>query len=325
MVGVEILKKSEPHYVPGYTGYCPQHQFMCGENYGNLTHKLLLDPTINHAEKLVLVDNAKDYEVVKPTKEDIDIVNSRSDRTDAVYAHPMVPSYDGFVPNMGDVRDKPFEIQAIQGVAAFERQRVKRKASMDRLKTIIDLQSGKKHPETLEERLLLRSKFKLPLIDVRPEYAALQRTIPVDEKFEKPKDYNTSPYFMDNLNSQKYFINGYTGYRPYRNTHFGKTHKNMTADGLRDFTSNYLYKKRTEWAPVRVKTETKENSYIPVKNHEIYKKDTALMPTYTGHVPGAKYKIGKTFGYSSKNAHHYIEEELFSRKLKCKKSEQPVK
>lgn len=64
----------------------------------------------------------------------------------------------------------------------------------------------------------------------------------------------------------------------------------MTSDGLREFTSNYLRKKRTEWAPVTIEDKASENSDIPMKNDEIYKKDTALMPTYTGHVPGAKYK-----------------------------------
>jgi hypothetical protein len=61
----------------------------------------------------------------------------------------------------------------------------------------------------------------------------------------------------------------------------------MTNYGLRDFTSNYLLKKKFEWAPI-VFTKTKEN--ISKDSNKIYKKDTALMPNYTGHIPGAKFK-----------------------------------
>lgn len=46
-----------------YSGYCPQYRFSCGETYAKATHKLLLDPTINHATTLVLANRAIDYEV----------------------------------------------------------------------------------------------------------------------------------------------------------------------------------------------------------------------------------------------------------------------
>ena len=64
----------------------------------------------------------------------------------------------------------------------------------------------------------------------------------------------------------------------------------MTADGLRDFTSDYLYKKRIEWAPVTISTGKQESFCASKKSHRIYQKDTALMPSYSGHIPGAKYK-----------------------------------
>lgn len=46
-----------------YTGYCPQNRFVCGESYAQASHELLLDPAVNHAEKLALVDNTKNQEV----------------------------------------------------------------------------------------------------------------------------------------------------------------------------------------------------------------------------------------------------------------------
>ncbi|XP_014216845.1 UPF0605 protein CG18335-like [Copidosoma floridanum] len=323
MVGVEILQKNEPYYLPGYTGYVPRNRYVYGKTYGDLTHETLLDPAVDHADELILVDRETTHETVKPTKADLQIVRSRSERTDPIYAHPMLSGYTGFVPQMGDERDKPFEIQAIQGIADFERQQLKKKASRELLRKTIELQSGVRHPNNVEERLLLRSKFKLPLIMVRPERVGFLKSQPVNERYEKPKDYNASPYFMDNLNPEKYFINGYTGYIPYRRVHFGKTRKAMANDGLRDFTSNYLYKKRTEWAPVAIFSDEKvETSHqVSPKGYEVYRKDTALMPSYTGHVPGAKEKIGATYGVSSKDAHRLIQDHLFHLELrKCKMS-----
>lgn len=64
----------------------------------------------------------------------------------------------------------------------------------------------------------------------------------------------------------------------------------MVNDGLRDFTSNYQNKKMIEWAPVELSKTERKTSGKPVIGNEIYRKDTALMPTYTGHVPGAKDK-----------------------------------
>lgn len=63
--GTELLSTAEPHLIPGYVGYCPQYRYRCGETYGNLTHKVLLDPTVNHAETLILSNRiSDDYEVL---------------------------------------------------------------------------------------------------------------------------------------------------------------------------------------------------------------------------------------------------------------------
>ncbi|KAJ8681294.1 hypothetical protein QAD02_017081 [Eretmocerus hayati] len=278
MVGVDLLQRDEPYYIPGYAGYSPQHIFLCGETYGGLSNRLLTDPSISHAKKLALVDRHKGHEVVRPTKADVALVNSRSERTDQAYGNPVLSSYAGFVPNQADVRDKPYEIIAVEGVANFERQRLKKRDSLERLRTTIELQSGSRQPKNLEERLLLRSKFKLPLIAVHPERIGLPGAgSTVDERYERPKDYHASPYFMENRNPEKFFINGYTGYAPYRHVHVGKVWRKMT-------------------------------------NH-----DTAIMPTYTGHVPGEKDTVGRTRGYCSKFAHQFIKENLFKLELSaCK-------
>lgn len=47
-----------------YTGFCPQYKYRIGDTYGSTTHKLLLDPTVSHAEKLIISDRSRDdYDV----------------------------------------------------------------------------------------------------------------------------------------------------------------------------------------------------------------------------------------------------------------------
>lgn len=95
-MSVELISTPNPHYIPGYTGWCPQYKFRIGNTYGATTHKLLLDPTVSHAEKLVISDRtADDYQVFRPAQKDIDLVNSRFARGDPVYKHPTIPGYEG--------------------------------------------------------------------------------------------------------------------------------------------------------------------------------------------------------------------------------------
>lgn len=52
------------HFENRYTGFCPQYKYRMGDTYGSTTHKLLLDPTVSHAEKLILSDRTiDDYDV----------------------------------------------------------------------------------------------------------------------------------------------------------------------------------------------------------------------------------------------------------------------
>lgn len=59
------LKRGKQIVYFRYAGYVPQYRYRCGETYGSITHKLLLDPTVNHAETLILSNRlTDDYEVL---------------------------------------------------------------------------------------------------------------------------------------------------------------------------------------------------------------------------------------------------------------------
>ncbi|XP_012270479.1 UPF0605 protein CG18335 [Orussus abietinus] len=304
MADVDLIATAQPHLLPGYAGFCPQYKFRCGETYGSLTHKLLLDPTINHAETLILSNRATDdYEVTRPPKDDVEFVNARTKRTDATFLHPMVPGYEGFMPRLNAKYGQRYSVLATEGLAEFEREYLKNKAALNELNKVISVQSGHGKPRNLKDRLLLESKFKLPMLTVRPDCVGVMRNLPVDEQCERPRDHAPSPYFMENTNPNKFFISGYAGHIPYGYAHFGTTNVPMTNSSLCEFTTNYRTRQSTEWAPVSI---SRPDPPLLIQPAEIYHKHVGLLPNYLGHVPGSVFRFGKTFGADTKDAKRWL-------------------
>ncbi|XP_012223841.2 CIMIP2 protein CG18335 [Linepithema humile] len=181
--GMELLTTADPHFIPGYTGYCPQYRFRCGETYGKATHKLLLDPTVNHTDTLILSNRSSDdCKLWRPKKKDIDIVNARFKRTGSIFAHPMLPGYEGFIPRLNAGIGQRYTVLATEGLAIeFERQ-LRHNAALNRLRKMIDLQSGQAEPRNLEERLLMKSQVNLPLHTIRPECVAMMKKFTIKRK-----------------------------------------------------------------------------------------------------------------------------------------------
>lgn len=223
---MELVSAPNPHFIPGYTGFCPQYKYRIGDTYGTTTHKVLLDPTVHHAEKLVLSDRlADDYQVLRPAQRDIDVVNARHITKDTIYKHPIVPGYEGFVPREHNLTGQRFTVQATEALAEFEKLQSADKEALNALLKIGAVQDAKWYPNTLSEREVLNpsrvffpyktsffqltsTQFKLPLSDVRPECAGILRNLPQVEPPLTPLRHSTSPYFTDSTNPDKFFIKG---------------------------------------------------------------------------------------------------------------------
>ncbi|XP_046740204.1 UPF0605 protein CG18335-like [Diprion similis] len=304
MTGTELVTTVDPHLIPGYAGFCPQYRYRCGETYGSQTHKLLLDPTINHAETLILSNRTTDeYQVTRPAKDDIDIVNARFKNGTPVYVHPITPGYEGFTPGLNASHGQRYTVTATEGIAELKRQEIQNKEVLNQLQKVVAVQSGRGEPRNLEERLLLESQFKLPMLSVRPDCVGVMRNLPVDEQCERPRDHAPSPYFMNNDNPGKFFVNGYSGHIPYGYAHFGATNSVMTNSALCDFTSNYRRRQSTEWAPVTI---SRPDPPLLIQPTEIYHKHVGMIPNYQGHVPGESFRFGKTFGADTRDAKRWL-------------------
>lgn len=151
------IETPQPQYVPGYRGYCPQFIYRVGDTYGNVTHKLLVDPCVAHAERLVLSDRSRDdWAVERPTLCEIDLVRAagggQHETGDPIYRHPMMPGYEGFVPRINGRFGQRYSIAATEGLAEFEVDRLRRRAKDRRLRHRGALQATGTGGRSLGER-----------------------------------------------------------------------------------------------------------------------------------------------------------------------------
>ncbi|KYM92500.1 hypothetical protein ALC53_00956 [Atta colombica] len=274
-----------------YSGYCPQYQFNYGETYAKTTHKLLLDPTINHAKTLILADRAV-TNCERPSKRDIDVVNARFKRTDPLFVHPMLPGYKGFVPGSNISLGQRYAVHATEGLADFERQQLQHKAALDRLRRTINVQCGRAEPRNLEERLLVKTTYKLPLLtnaknDMSSFYIInkIPNGVPLSAKTRKK---NIS--IMSNI-----LCKGYATHIPHG--YFKTSIIPSYDDALYSFAK---CQKDIQSIKYKIMTIYPEPPLL-VKSTEIYHKNIGMIPNYFGYIPGAMFRCGKTFGADSKD------------------------
>ncbi|XP_018402537.1 PREDICTED: UPF0605 protein CG18335-like [Cyphomyrmex costatus] len=287
---MDLLITADPHFIPGYSGYCPQYRFNCGETYAKTTHKLLLDPTINHAKTLVLANRAV-TDCERPSKSDINVVNTRFKRTDSLFVHPMLPGYEGFVPGSNITLGQRYAVHTTEGLADFERQQLRNKAALDRLRRTINVQCGRAEPRNLEERLLIKTSFKLPLFTVRPEYVATMNNLSSNKQSNKMKFSNKQTWYsFIRENAKRYATHIPHGY-------FETSIIPLHDDALYSFVKC----RKGQSAKYKIMTTTYQEPPSLVQSTEIYHKNVGMIPNYFGHIPGAMFRCGKTFGVDSKD------------------------
>ncbi|XP_014248934.1 UPF0605 protein GA14893-like [Cimex lectularius] len=299
------INTPQPHYIPGYTGHVPTYVYRVGDTFGSATHKILLDPNTNHSDSLVLSDRTiTDFEIYRPPKNVIDIIENRKHHVDARYKHPVVPGYSGFVPMAHGRSGQRFTVQVEEGLADFEKMQIRNRQAENSLRKEISVQSGAFLPN-IDDKQLVKSEFKLPLLEVRPEACAILREITVPEPPSNPTSLlnSVSPYFMEESNDDKAFKPGYTGHIPYGYSKYGQGYSPYTNSALCDFTSNYRRRQNTEWAPV---TAVRPDPPLLIQPTEIYHKHIGMLPNYGGHVPGSLFRAGKTYGNDTKDAKRWL-------------------
>ncbi|KAJ1520960.1 hypothetical protein ONE63_004036 [Megalurothrips usitatus] len=303
-MSVALFETPQPLMVPGYTGYVPQYRYRIGETFGKTTHKIMLDPHIQLAERLVLSDRSSDnYQVARPTENDVDIVQSRFRYGDPLYQHPVIPGYEGFLPRLRGQFGQRYTASAAAALSGFELQQRREREARQQLWRTQQLQDNAAEPRHLLDRMVQANQWKMPLYMVRPEMTGVIRHVCAPEAAVPPARNALSPYFADPNDPDKYFVLGYTGHVPFGMARYGQSSQALTRSALSDFTHHYRRRQSTEWAPVGV---VQPDPPLLLSPAEIYHKHVGLLPRYNGHLPGAKFRYGNTYGNDSRDGKRWL-------------------
>ncbi|XP_042565382.1 protein FAM166B [Clupea harengus] len=267
----KVLVTPDPQYIPGYAGYCPQLKFNLGKTYGQLTAELLTSKDVSRSQRLVLNSGRlpRGKTELGPRGE----MRSSWAGGRRQMDH-MIPGYTGFVPKSQNYFAQTYAETCREALTEFkqdQRSRVRLGAA--------DL------PRMAAKQGLLNVKPRklntpLPAISREPApYVSLDSC--------KPK---VSPYSMDDLCPHKYFISGYTGYVPKSRFLIGSGYPITTNKALIQFGRELKGIIEEPWPLPPALTST------------IYHSNRGLLPSYTGHVPGYKFRYGHTFGQLTHNS-----------------------
>ncbi|XP_042364663.1 protein FAM166B [Plectropomus leopardus] len=264
----EVLLTPDPHYIPGYAGYCPQLKFNVGKSYGQLTAELLTSPEVKHSNRLVL------HTGHVPSTEFGAALTLRSISDSNL--KKVIPGYTGFIPKSQNYFSFSYSETCRKAMTEFYQDRC---VKIQRQST--DLPAVVNYTNQQSEK-------------PRPPLTAISNKV---FSYRPLKTFTPAgnPYFMDDNNPNKYFISGFTGHVPKSRFLIGKGFPITTNQALIQFGKQ----RRTDPA-FRGNPGRKDSTIIPMPT--IYPSDRGVVPSFTGHIPGYQFMYGHTYGQLSKNA-----------------------
>lgn len=289
-VGKSILMTPDPYHTPGYGGFCPQFKYQIGETFGRTTCNLLRNPGVASSGKLVLTD----IRPVRPDSASKSKLLARRTQSwgDQKLVEKMVPGYTGFIPKSQHYYGNRYALNSRNAIIDFETDQNMHKNKMNELKLTTALQNGKMVPAGNTPKLPeIYSKYVTPLQPIAKEPQPYVSKHTVSQPL--------SPYYLSNNDSRKNFMSGYTGFVPRSRDQLGLGYPIITHLALNEFTDDLRAKSATQ-ASEGVHVDRSAPAMMHGK--PIYPVETGLVPHYTGHIPGQKFRYGNTFGHSTENA-----------------------
>ncbi|KAL9878976.1 CIMIP2 protein GA14893-like isoform 1-T1 [Glossina fuscipes fuscipes] len=288
-----------------YTGHCPQFRFREGKTYGKLTHKLLIDPCAKHAPELIVTTPTQPLLVDYPTQKEIKTLEDHEKFVDAVYKHPLIPGYDGYVPKMNSKLGKRYMAAATAGVAEHEAllELLRCQQRHLRHRSLLEGGEGIFDPK-LNERMMPMTAYRGPLIPVRPRAQGVKAETCFIKKEKIPYSKFTVPHFMEVDDEEKFIVNGYSGHIPMAMTRFGQSSKQLSHGALSEFINNYRHRRSDEWCPLQ--SAGVASSCPNTSQFVIYHPTVGMIPNYAGHVPGEAFTFGRTYGNATIDAKRWI-------------------
>ncbi|XP_022617953.1 protein FAM166B-like [Seriola dumerili] len=266
----KVLLTPDPHYIPGYAGYCPQLKFNMGKSYGQLTAELLTSPDVKHSSRLVIptdhVRSTVTADTAALTLRGIPDSNLKK----------VIPGYTGFIPGRKNYFSCSYSETCRKALTEFYQEgRVQTRRHSTDLPVIVNCTSQQSERPTL------------PLTAITNEV--------ISYKPLKPFVPPGKPYHMEDDNPHKYFISGFTGHVPKCRSLIGKGYPITTNQALIQFG------KQQQSDPTSHDTAGRKDSSTPPMPN-IYPSNRGVVPSFTGHIPGYQFMYGHTFGQLSQNA-----------------------
>ncbi|KAH3794742.1 protein FAM166B-like [Dreissena polymorpha] len=291
--GKSILMTPDPYHTPGYGGFCPQFKYQIGETFGKTTSKLLRSDAVASSGKLVLADIRASSAPVMEDDPKATLLRSRTHSWgDQKLMEQMIPGYTGFIPRHEHFFGKRYAVNCKGAISDFESDHRKYLQNADELRIIEAVQAGKVNKDAVPMLPPIRSRQVTPLrpiaADAKP-YISASMTKSAE-----------SPFYMANDNDMKRFMSGYTGFVPRARPRLGMGYPIITHEALNEFTSDTARLQGLKSQPITIHRDQPR-----VKDAKlIYPLESGLVPHYTGHIPGQKFRYGETFGHSTENAKH---------------------
>jgi len=309
------LQTPQPHYIPGYTGHVPQEKYRPGHTYGITSHRVLLDPCIAMSPRSVLNNVHPEHcsdEFGRPglgsdpvLSAQMALVNSRVNSLGRQQYQPnMTPGYTGFVPRFQTILGHTYSPACNRALARFEQDQWR-----DRLFT--------KELEALDGwRFCYKRKpwetnevCRPPNTDLQ-EFRRAPPAIPVGgcgcAGGRGLADTMANPMTSSGgggcgggcgsgSSSGSLMTPGYSvcDYAQRRIWGIGQeAGMNMTCGNIVPKVNAFRF------------------SHPPNRVQEIYRHCEGMIPNYQGHVPGAIFRTGVTYGTATRNPKRHMEPAL---------------
>ncbi|XP_046851470.1 protein FAM166B-like [Xenia sp. Carnegie-2017] len=264
----ETLRPNKSSNLPGYTGYCPRLRFKCGRTYGSETDRLTKLYTKN--EKL------NPNNALNPTSTPLPLATGDNKLTAS-----MLPGYTGYVPihTPGFIYGSTYKESTETALKKFL-ENVERKRSEQR-----SLSRTAIHKQSLREREDYCKPATYPEINV-----AYSKNYTVTDR----KSFMESP------------VSGYTGFIPnFERFALGQRYHKWTKEGLQEsvqsrLRNQHLLTKRVVLVTPDLTTSKRPFSSGDAPSVHVLYNNAGMLPKYTGYIPTARYRFGKTYGNTTR-------------------------
>nr|XP_025964023.1 protein FAM166B [Dromaius novaehollandiae] len=297
----QVLMTPEPHYIPGYTGYCPHYKFSVGKTYGQQTSQLLTSLEVPRSCQMVLQPTRWSCQGTEPQ----DLLGEPEACWGAgtqPLSSIVIPGYTGFIPRAQHFFAKTYSEICKEARSDFAEQRLRAASKVQAcLKTQLLPQDPTQESDVSWAGVSWHLAICPGLFPDPPGpgchqgHPAAAAALPASAPYVWPHAFQPqhSPYSMEDDDPQKYFISGFTGFVPRARFLIGTGYPITTNRALLEFSQMVL--KRGD------RTETKKGSTILPPLGKTYPVETGLLPHYAGYVPGYKFQFGHTYGHLTHN------------------------